>query len=326
MKKNKEKTYKKLKNIRPFNDFMFKSCYYHQLLTAYRYYGIKDELILMNSLSLYDFNDNEFKIKEYEMLSNSELEKLSGLHHVQKKKSKDIITEIIKAIDRGMPIIIAVDCYYLSYREDTYKKRHVSHFILVYGYDREKKEFIINEHAYLNSITYRETIISFKDLKAAYLSFIKRLADKGSISIIKIIREKKVEEIQDINYRELYINKRVEIEESYKNLIRAMEYLNNTLTNEEKLPKVIQKIIDSLIFMRDKKRSQKFQLIMVNASKDIIQTVERVIDNYNFAFGALSRLTFIKKYSSGTIDKMIERNKETLNLEKEIHDYLAGNI
>lgn len=78
--------------------------------------------------------------------------------------SDNAIQKIIGAIENDHPVILAVDGYYLSIRIDTFNKTHLSHAILIHGYDRDLQIFHIVEHRYQNSFIYEKRTIPFEDI------------------------------------------------------------------------------------------------------------------------------------------------------------------
>lgn len=71
---------------------------------------------------------------------------------------------MVKRIDKGCPVIVGVDCFYLESRSDTYRITHAPHFILAYGYDLEKREVNVVDHIYRNSFEYSKKTISLDNL------------------------------------------------------------------------------------------------------------------------------------------------------------------
>ena len=45
--KAQSKEFRKLENVEPFNGYLFRSCYYHQLIAAYAHFGIDKNFIMM---------------------------------------------------------------------------------------------------------------------------------------------------------------------------------------------------------------------------------------------------------------------------------------
>ena len=175
----------KLNGVKPFNEFFFKSCYYHQLLAGISCFGIDKDDIILNAFTTIKRN---FNAEKNGFLSDKKLGKLLGY----KRKTCNINeTKLIKYIDKGFPIIAGVDCYYLESRSDTYLSQHMQHFILVYGYDIGKGEVDIVDHQYQNSYIYNERKISMSNMLWANVMFRKGVFKRKKTCYILKRRKKK---------------------------------------------------------------------------------------------------------------------------------------
>lgn len=316
---------KKLKNIKPFNKFLFKSCYYHQLIAAFSKYGVDEKMILMNHFPIY--NTKSFQDPDITIYDNKEIEEKTGLRIIRKKSSKNIINEIIKTIDRGIPIIIAVDCCYLPYREDTYKKQHISHFILIYGYNKTTKTFTINEHMYLNSIKYIEREVEFKVIKQAFNNYLKRLFKKEGAGITKIKRVSKSKaDISISYYRKAIIKNKDKIKSSQENLINYCKNIALTIDNKENFLKNIKQYISDIIIIRHKKQIQKFQMSITFNNDEINNNNDRALENLIFLFGIIIKIDIANFYNEKSIEKVKNRLYELIELEKRLYNFLFGDL
>ena len=152
MKKN------KINGVRPFNDFFFKSCYYHQLLAAVSSMGIDKDVVLLNAFSNIE---EQFQVKKTGVFKEKKLEKLLGYKRKASNLNKRML---IRCIDKKSSIIVGVDCYFLESRIDSYYMEHTPHFILVYGYDLTSLKLNVIDHDYINSYSYMEKEISMDNL------------------------------------------------------------------------------------------------------------------------------------------------------------------
>lgn len=158
------------KEIKPFNDFLFKSCYYHQMIAAFSCFGIEAENILANR---FVFIREKFSFEDKFFLTDSELAERLGCRIRNCIMSK---RTLINNIDKGNPIIMGVDCYYLESRPEIYRVLHLAHFIMVYGYDTENNLAFVIDHDYANGLLYKKKAISLSNLLYANLMF-----EKGCI-------------------------------------------------------------------------------------------------------------------------------------------------
>ena len=94
MKKN------KISGVRPFNDFFFKNCYYHQLMAGVSCFGIDRDAILLNAFTLIQSN---FNVEKEGFLHEEKLEKILGYKRVHCNINK---AKFVRCIDKGQPIIM----------------------------------------------------------------------------------------------------------------------------------------------------------------------------------------------------------------------------
>ncbi|MDR1093295.1 MAG: hypothetical protein LBL66_04015 [Clostridiales bacterium] len=314
---------KKLKGIKPFNGFLFRSCYYHQLIAAYARYGVDERLLIMNYVPLYD-KKNFRNYDGLTIFTERELEELSGIRLVKKKAVEDITGELVRAVDGGSPAVVAVDCFYLPHREDTFHKRRLPHFLLVYGYDRPNERLIINEHSYLNSIYYAEREISFDEIRTAYESYTEKLAKEGA-GFIKIKRvAKRAYEFSPAHYVKAYYDNREKITESVENLIGFCEHVATVLSDKKKLDAEIKKLIEDFGFIRLKKNVQRYQTAALFGDGGLDAMNARCMDGLIFIYGLLAKINITNCYNEKNVEKIAARLQEVIEIERKLHGIWMG--
>ena len=320
MKKNNKKHI--LKNIIPFNKFFFKSCYYHQLIAAYAHYDVEEDYITGNYLDLYDYNeDKELPInKVVQIKDDKEMEFISGIRLIKKKDSKDFFKEIINTINKNIPIMVSVDCFYLDYREDMYNKNHISHFILIYGYDLSKQQFLINEHYYFNSYIYSPRWIDFSMLKTAWENYVGQLATISGYSLIKI---KKIKEKEILTKSRLdTIKESQNIINSYDSIIKIENLFSRLFQNKTLLENKLEGILNFIGIIRPKKVLQKNYFFERNLQ--LSEIADRILENYIFIYGILVRFKHSKIMNEQSLEKCSKRISEISELEKNLNMYYLG--
>lgn len=141
----------RLEGVHAFNaGFWHRSCFYHELMFAVGAFGINGRELLLEDFIYYGKN---FSIKS-EIMPRSKLYKSMGFY-LQHIDVPDMETAA-KYIDKGFPLLIGVDSFYYTARDDDYGKQHMPHFVLVYGYDLEKQTFDIIDHEFRNSYVFEE--------------------------------------------------------------------------------------------------------------------------------------------------------------------------
>lgn len=306
MKKN------KICGVRPFNDFFFKSCYYHQLMAGVACFGIDRDAILLNAFTLIQPN---FDAGKEGFLHEEKLEKLLGYkrEHCNLNKAK-----FLRCIDKGQPIIMGVDCFYLESRPDTYQKQHVPHFILAYGYDLENGEVNVVDHQYRNSYEYQEKIISLDNLLLSNRMFRKGVLNRkrscyilkqkrniGSFDIWEYIDEEKINNNRENSLKNLNELRRItsyDLEAVQVNVEKITSYLNDLKTFYYTLSKTKFFIV----------ASEKHASIMslVSAYSNILSLFWKVKAQNNY------------DYITKRLDSILRKIDEIEALEKSIYDFL----
>lgn len=164
----KELEHIELEGVLPFNRFFFRSCYFHQLLACYKYFGISSEIVIGNYLNLYVNDAGRLKTKEIQVFDKETFEALTGIRQIKYWPKGAIQEVLIQRLKKGVPSIIVVDCFYMPFRADTFGKIHTDHYISVYGYDSIKKVFIILEHESEKDFRYVRHEFTETDLENAY--------------------------------------------------------------------------------------------------------------------------------------------------------------
>ncbi len=165
-----------LENIKPFDKFWFRSCFYQAFLSVVQFYG--------GDVNKYFAN----QILEYKKMKNGHLtvvkknlvryNRVEGIREHRRKKEVNLFRSVKDKINNGYPIIIATDSFYIPYRNDCYLKEHSPHYICIYGYDDEKKRLFIFDHRYWGSYKYEKKEILYSDILRAYLEYGKQYPTK----------------------------------------------------------------------------------------------------------------------------------------------------
>ncbi|MDF2988524.1 MAG: hypothetical protein K0R50_4034 [Eubacterium sp.] len=92
---------------------------------------------------------------------------------------------ILSYINQGFNVLCYVNEYYIKAYSLRYQKRHVSHEIMLYGFDLEKQLFYVKD--FFDLYTYSENIVTFSELTDSFLNYHKTMntMDTGIIAIKK---------------------------------------------------------------------------------------------------------------------------------------------
>jgi len=164
-----------LDGIEPFNDIYYKSCFYNSTFPVARFFG-KDILsMLVNETIVYSCDETKdgigLNIKYIPSQSTEDILMEMGISVETKRSSESIIDDIIASLSKSRPVVIWIDCFYESIRNEMYLKTHWPHTLLIYGYDAYAKTFDIIEHMHRDNLLYTKRNISFDDIIKCYTGF-----------------------------------------------------------------------------------------------------------------------------------------------------------
>jgi len=263
-------------------------------------------------------------VEDAEIFSDSEMEGYTGVRLIKKRSSKNIFQELIGSIDRGMPVIVAGDAFYLEHREDTYNKRHTIHFLLVYGYDKSSEKFIVNDHSYANSWIYTEYEVSFESIKKFSENYAEHLSHKSGIALIKIKKISSEHCVPDLAaYKKILKREKDRILKSRDEIEKFCAFLIEASSVEEKLRPYLQSLPDCLGAVRWKMLVRRQQLKYIIKNENIHTAADRVLDDISFITGVLAKVRWTV-YNEKSIEKLRTRVIEYLECERTIHNFLLS--
>ncbi len=241
--KSKERKHE-IEGVKPFNEFFFRNCFWHQLIAGVSCLGVEAKEVLVNYMAL---PKNDFESDESGILSAKEFERFFGYRCKPCGLSE---RSLKKRIDKGCPVIVGVDCFFLESRGDTYRKLHDPHFVLCYGYDTEKRLAYIVDHNYRNGFDFAKKVVSLDNVLLAnrmYKKYIRRIRLTsrvlyptkrcGTGNVLEAIdrdRAKGWKQNSEKNLRELrrMINENIgELEEKSGKIILYLEKMKTSLAS-----------------------------------------------------------------------------------------------
>lgn len=302
----------KVEGVKPFNDLFFKSCYDHQLLAGIASFGIDKDALLLNTFTNIE---EEFEVGEVELLNEKKLEKLLGYKKIHCNVNK---RKLIKCIDKGQPIIMGIDAFYLEMRTDVYQIEHVAHFTLVYGYDLDKSETNVIDHRYLNSFDYKEEIVSLDNLLLSNKMFRKGTLNRR-LSCYILKRKRNVEMVNPWYYidEKLISNNQ---EKSLKNLKSLRNIASGDLAVAQNN---VKKIIDYLktlkTFYNILAKTQLFVDMHEHQedAKSLVSAYSNILSLF-WKIDAQKNYNLLEKYSTAILRKL----DEIQSLEKRLYEFL----
>lgn len=316
---------KRIKSIEPFNIIYFKDCFFTLLFSVIKHYEKNINHIIANESIFYDIDEDNSIIKViYEPIRDYKKVLMDiGIYVTIKKRQNDIVEEIISSISENKPVIVLVDCFYEPMIMDAYKKKHLLHSALVYGYDNQTQSFNIIEFEYSDSTNYKKNIISYKDMSMAHNS---KIIDEYSKKSDNIVFEFSLYDNRN-EYRDAYDVLIDNIKSNKTRIFEGMNYYHSFLyefeSNTEKIKAYPKKCLDLFVNIYNSKKIEYYRLskifnkfdTLVSKQYDIMQKWSNILTQYGIYY-----------YNTNLNEQNIKKIKENLRLAYNMEQEFTNHI
>lgn len=327
---------KKIENVKPFNDFFYRDCYYNSLFSILKHFGVDIWKVMANEIFIYrgDHENCLHGIASYICAKPMDLVlQEQGVKCSYFCEKENIIQQAIEAIDHDKPVIALVDCYEEEIRKDFFHKEHLEHSILLYGYDEKSKEFIVIEQTRKNTLNYSEKRISFQSLKDAVNShkeiYGKYKADEPLLTCFSYaekqgsVRIKK--SAKDIFARN-YLNALPEFAVQDKIRMQIKNKLSEFLSDRVYDNVVMEEILEDLNIINNAYLVEKIKLSLYFSDKELENLLEDILGNWQAV-----RLTILNTIFKGNnLEEKRKVAKKRLVLleeeEKKLNDIVFSHL
>lgn len=317
---------KRIEGIEPFSKFWFRSCFYHALLPIISYYK-KDCLpIILNEL--YTFNRKEGKLWPVAktLFDYKQLLSAQGLSEEKRRQSENIRELIIKNINDNIPFILAVNSYYLNFRNDTYLKDHVVHYVCIHGYDDEAGTIDIIDHKYMGSYMYEYKTVPFANfLRAAAEFFYPDIKTTSGITVHKDKRFK--DNVFIYRLKDCSARPQIDLQLLYK------KYGYYVSKSTQYIKKVINQMLIELnggfdsvdwkyykeffLILSWQREAQKFIYIHYNENA-VVEEITSFVNSARFIWGVLEKTIWKKQIAPESLEKLKSRLNMLINNQAKI--------
>ncbi|MBW5446414.1 SDR family NAD(P)-dependent oxidoreductase [Cohnella sp. CFH 77786] len=168
-----------LPGMEPFNDIFYRNCFFNSTFPVVRSFGRSIAPFLANDLIVYEGMDGTFSAGYVSVRPIGEVFGMAGLAADIRYGSDNIVVELLEHLSAGKPTVVWVDCYYESIRPDAYRKQHIDHTLLVFGFDRRERLFHIVEHDRRENLSYRRRTLPFDEMARAFEGFDRHYVQTG---------------------------------------------------------------------------------------------------------------------------------------------------
>ena len=301
-----------LEGIKPFNDLFYKNCFYNSLFPVLNYYNLSIMPVLMNDIIFYQFDKAKKDIVTYLPTRNiAEVISDMGIKAVIKTRSESIISDVTSALSAKKPVIIWTDCYYSPIRNDEYKRQHLPHTLLIYGYDQSEKVFYTIEHTKQNSSNYKSRKMYYDDVLSAYDGFQENYNknmfnsyydfyyDTDSTQAHKVYNS---EEIKNM-YRHNHERNREIIYSGLEGIKQFQEYFACICSDKETFFSNVENLIEKVNSAINAKKVEEYRIkSLSNDLKGPVNLIETIIEHWNLIRMNLLRLAHYQRYDKNHLE------------------------
>lgn len=326
-------TNKQYSKYEGFNEFVYKNCFFNQLLCVLKANNVNPMVIFSNDILLYRLEE-EIKV-HYQENDVEKALKETGIKVFKEQKVKHIEERIKKAVQEGRSVILSIDCFMEESRAETYMKEHVSTMLVVYGYDEGVDCFITVERKYFDTLSYQVRKMKVSELVECYEEYVRYYQTSDVVSnpsYFELDVSELNENINSMEMMENYINNFKVNEEMIRNsLLNIIQFRNvfeemiegksMTRTRAEKLIVSINDIVNG-------KKVQKFKLlnkVLFENDEVVLNTFVEIISKWEHIRNVLVKYTCTEMYSK-SIKKIPDILTEIYNKELELVNYIANDF
>lgn len=320
-------------DIKPYNGINYKLCYHAPLFSALNYWGVDLAVFFSNDIFTYSFHkedDHLLKCDNIEIVSEDIILNRVGL--VQYELGKFEEDEIIKAIQHGYPVFVPIDRYYwkdLKYNAAMYQRSHRTHYFLVVGYEKRPRMFVVIDifddgekfKAFYNKI-------DFEMLRQCSHMYNLMKQDKWKLAVLDIVKTDCGRLKQDYKaiFRTNLESYKSNIFNSFENIIYAIHFLKENISNTTAISKVAEKSINMYAGMNYKK-VQAYEITYFWEEASCISDICMHLAVLHFKMISIFRKMHIgRKFDEKYCSKEIEIMKQIYEKEVQVYNMIFSLI
>ena len=301
------------------------------------YYGVEHAHLLVNTNFRFQILKPRFSNTYYIKYENDQ-ELLIGLfnnyikfNYNQNDSATDVWKRNIASLEKGKPVIVGVDPYYLPY-DTNYRKIHTYHMLILCGYYKTSKEVVVIDVGervkYKGTVSLNQFILARNSVNPKGENLFSGTPINNSYIEMDMINSRQVDYrlliIQTLeNALKYFMDFEEDIEKGHstKYLFAMMEKL--TFADASLNVKIIDKIYNDIYILTCKKRlfslyleitKQKLNIDTQKANNKMM----KIIFNCEIIYNLLIKVKFSQ--SDKTYSKFLYYFQNTMNLEMELKD------
>jgi hypothetical protein len=250
--------------------------------------------------------------------------------------SNDVISDIKTSILSNRPVVLWVDSFYESIREDTYLNIHWLHTLLVYGFNEKRQVINIIEHDGMDNLTYDHREIGYADVKKSFEGYLNIFQEQWGFpgfyeyfSKIDFLDEN-ANENNTKNLYSLYtqnINKNKDLLISRIDCIKAFaDDYESIVSNKLTLDEEVDTIINNINAIVNSKLVEKYLISYVFNNHDIFieiaDLINKVIEYWINIRAILARYKYSLVYKPESLKLSVQQLIQIYNYEQSYYKKL----
>ena len=299
----------------------YKNCYYNALYILLEKHGVSLYPHYANDIFCYDLKDNRIGIRTITCDDENEILKRQGV--TTESRNNITLSEIKEALEQKKEIIVWIDSFYESMRQDTYEKEHLLHSIIIADYKKDSDVFIMIDHSSKDNVDYKEYEISAGELE---LCIEKAGSSKDESLKDCIFSFEKVNEEDTTDYGELLLDRWNEHIEEYRESAEAIgmlaDYLDSRGSLDEELFGVLLSELNEIVRY---KAMDVFRIKLFFGEGEILAALEEIHTEWKKFRNRLQRFKLLQEdYSSFDLKKYVDNMRKIKDKEEQLTSCLSG--
>lgn len=298
-----------LGGIRPFDNLIFKGCFYNAFFPVMGHFNRSYLPFLANDIITYkNFKEKGLPLVITDYISCREFNEILNEEGICMDciiQSDNLIEDIELSISSQHPVILSIDCFYEPLRRDTFMKDHWPHNILVYGYGSIKKEFYVLEHRHKDSLRYGQQVIQYKDLENCYKGYLTNFKDLDSINsnYNRLVYDNMGEHNTFYSFRVAKDNNSNDLSQENSKIKAENDFLQNLSTNKELIYSGQAILINFCSTLKD---IVSDEIILTSVLDELVDSINNIVNAKKVEAYRLSKLFPGKLETISILNDMIE--------------------
>lgn len=309
--------------IKPLNNCFYRNCFYNCILAILNSYGKNTLELILNDRNFYKLREeNGYYYLGIEYYSYMPLKQFLFKMGINTSNyyiiGDNLKKELLAHIQSRRLIILWVDNFYLTYKDNYYQKKHHLENLLVYASNDIYSEFYVIDTRDSNSIIYNSYIVSDTTLAEAYNGALKFNKYNLFTPFSTFYNEEPWRYTTNINWKMWYLlkinSKEISDKNNYKIIYKFADIIVNCIKNKN-LDYLSLIIIGLNEIVLAKETDLKTVCFLFPEDKLKIMYYREILKLWKKIRGLCVKLHYLDDWNINYCDKVSSYLNEVINLE-----------